>query len=317
MTEKKASPYPQNHGVLVVHKPTGITSARCLTTLKRLGQKKIGHAGTLDPMAEGVLLVLLGHATKISGHLMENGRKVYLGTLRLGQYTDTWDTEGTVLEEKPWKHINADQVQQTMMAWLGVSEQEVPAYSAAKHNGQPLYKLARAGKKTPQKVKTIEISRVEVLDVSLPYARFRVECVSGTYIRSLAHSLGMRLGCGAVLTALTREYSHPFDLHTAHTLDAIADNPELLPKWVQPIGAALPDWLRVTLSAHEARGVRCGMPVALDMSVPRLTEVPNTPEALKKGAKAVLYDTNDTALALAQLQFVKGQPMWCVERGLW
>ncbi|MDR0466177.1 MAG: tRNA pseudouridine(55) synthase, partial [Deltaproteobacteria bacterium] len=96
---------PQAHGVLVLNKPKGPSSARCLTSLKRMGQKKIGHAGTLDPMASGVLLVLLGHATKISNYLMEGGGKVYSGCLRLGQATDTWDAQGRVLEEKAWDHI--------------------------------------------------------------------------------------------------------------------------------------------------------------------------------------------------------------------
>ena len=202
----------QQHGLLVVDKPRGLSSAQCTNRFKRLGQKKIGHAGTLDPMAQGVLLVLLGHATKISGYLMAGGVKAYQGTVRLGQTTDTWDADGQIIAEAPWNHVTAEAVADVIAGWVGTSEQPVPPYSAAKHQGQPLYKLSREGKETPLKIKTIEISRAEVLRVELPYVTFRVICSSGTYIRSLAHSLGTRLGCGAVLTELIREYSHPFGL---------------------------------------------------------------------------------------------------------
>ena len=190
----------QQHGLLVVDKPRGLSSAQCTNRFKRLGQKKIGHAGTLDPMAQGVLLVLLGHATKISGYLMAGGVKAYQGTVRLGQTTDTWDADGQITAEAPWDHVTAEAVADVIAGWVGTSEQPVPPYSAAKHQGQPLYKLSREGKETPLKIKTIEISRAEVLRVELPYVTFRVICSSGTYIRSLAHSLGTRLGCGAVLT---------------------------------------------------------------------------------------------------------------------
>ena len=115
--------------------------------------------------------------------------------------------------------MTAEAVADVIAGWVGTSEQPVPPYSAAKHQGQPLYKLSREGKETPLKIKTIEISRAEVLRVELPYVTFRVICSSGTYIRSLAHSLGTRLGCGAVLTELIREYSHPFGLDRACPLD--------------------------------------------------------------------------------------------------
>ena len=205
----------QQHGILVLDKPKGFSSARCVARLKRLGQKKIGHAGTLDPMATGVLLVLLGHATKLSGYLLEGGEKRYAGTLRLGLTTDTWDIEGAVVSESPlhasgpdgssWAGLPLEAaVRREVDAWLEVREQPVPPYSAAKHQGQPLYKLARAGKDVPAKVKSIRVSHAEVQWVDLPDVRFRVTCSSGSYIRSLAHSLGMRLGCGATLTELTR-----------------------------------------------------------------------------------------------------------------
>ena len=193
---RKPAPLPQLDGVLVLNKPSGPTSARCLSALKRLGQRKIGHAGTLDPMASGVLLVLLGQGTKIASHLLADGGKVYSGQLRLGLTTDTWDIQGEVLTESPWQQVTEADVRAEVAHWLTLHEQEVPAYSAAKHEGQSLYKLARKGKEVPKKVKSMEISQADVLEVELPFVRFRVACSSGTYIRSLAHSLGMRLGCG-------------------------------------------------------------------------------------------------------------------------
>ncbi len=322
---------PQTHGVLIVHKASGPTSARCLSTLKRLGQKKIGHAGTLDPMAEGVLIVLLGHATKISGHLLTDGNKIYSGTLRLGQESDTWDAEGEIVAEKAWEHISPMAVKDAMQAWLGTSEQQVPPYSAAKHQGQALYKLARAGKATPVKMKTIEISQMEVLDVRLPFVRFRVECSSGTYIRSLAHSLGMRLGCGAVLTELTREYSHPFSLAQAHTLDAIVAQPHCLQDRVMPITQALPHWPVLTLTDHEEAKLKNGTPLAYGSGtvtalpqegIGNLTLDGHLPA--QEGIKAILLSHTGIPLALAEMKWVqnaakKDQPklMWTVLRGLW
>jgi len=301
---------PQAHGVLVLNKPKGPSSARCLTVLKRIGQKKIGHAGTLDPMASGVLLVLLGHATKISNYLLEDGGKIYSGCLRLGRSTDTWDAEGQVLEEKAWEHISEKDVLAGIHAWLGRLAQPVPPFSAAKHQGQPLYKLARAGKMTPLKVKDIEISHAELLAMELPYVHFRVACSSGAYIRSLAHSLGMRLGCGAVLTELTREYSHPFALDAACSLDALRAEPERLFEWILPVTRALPRWPLIELTAEEAARTRHG--ASLPHDAQRMAGVPFQP-----GAHALLQSPDKIPLALAQASVSNGIRVWSVLRGLW
>jgi tRNA pseudouridine55 synthase len=303
--------YPaQQDGVLVVYKPKGPSSGTCIGKIKRLGQKKIGHAGTLDPMAQGVLIVLLGQGTKLSGHLMSGGAKVYSGTLKLGETTDTWDAEGEVVATAPWEHITEADVLTEVGNWLGESEQEVPSYSAAKHNGQALYKLARQGKETPVKTKTINISHAEVLSLELPYVRFRVRCTSGTYIRSLAHSLGLRLRCGAVLTELIREYSHPFSMDEAHALDAILEAPHTLAEKVIPLEKALPEWPKIVLDEEMAKNVRNGM------SVPYNPEtIANMPFAV--GIPAMLLGPDHTPLALAETQIVQRQPAWAIVRGLW
>lgn len=304
---RRTASLPQQHGVLVLNKPSGPTSARCLTAIKRLGQKKIGHAGTLDPLASGVLLVLLGQATKLSGHLMAEGGKVYNGVLRLGQTTDTWDIEGQVTNEAPWQHISEDDVRREVAAWLELTEQPVPSYSAAKHEGQPLYKLARKGINAPQKTKNMEISQADVLEISLPLVRFRVACSSGTYIRSLAHSLGTRLGCGAVLTELTREYSHPFGLDVARDPADFTADPTLLPGCVIPVADALPHWRRVDLTPEEAARVRNGM--AVPCRAPQAESAP--------GDELAFLMDQGQALALAKREITSTGPCWAVMRGLW
>lgn len=314
MTEQRdarpAPPLPQLDGVLVLNKPSGPTSARCVAALKRLGQKKIGHAGTLDPLASGVLLILLGQGTKLSSFLMEGGGKVYRGTLRLGQTTDTWDSQGEVLAEAPWQAVRPDDVTREIEAWAGLREQPVPPYSAAKHEGQPLYRLARRGKTPPAKVKAVQISQAATLEVSLPFVRFRVACGSGTYVRSLAHSLGMRLGCGAVLTELVREYSHPFGLDEASGLDALLADPTLLATRVRPLADALPAWPRIRLTPEQERRVRNGMPV------PACAAGAEGPDA-RKAAHALLCAPDGAALALARRDATPLGDAWAVERGLW
>ncbi len=302
---------PQQDGVLVLAKPGGMSSAACIARVKRrFGQKKIGHAGTLDPMAQGVLLVLLGQATKISGHLMDTGEKVYSGVIRLGIVTDTWDAEGRVVETLPVDGVDGAAVAEAMAALTGTYEQQVPAYSAAKHEGKPLYALARKGLDAPVKTKIVTISRGEAELVGPERIRFRVACSSGTYIRSLAHSLGSRLGCGGMLEELTREYSHPFGLDEAHALDAVLDDPDGFPAKVADIARALPDWPKLRLSADNAARVRQGNRVAYDPAA--MAMLPFAP-----GFRALLQDEEGRALALAETAVDNGREVWALVRGLW
>jgi tRNA pseudouridine55 synthase len=308
MNEKIPS-RPQQHGVFVLRKPRGLRSAACIARIKRgLGQKKIGHAGTLDPMASGVLLVLLGQATKLSGHLLDEGGKVYAGTVKLGETTDTWDAEGNVIARTDPAFVTRGMVEEAVAAWPGASEQAVPPYSAAKHEGRPLYALARKGLATPVKTKTVHISRAEVEWVDLPHFRFRVSCGSGTYIRSLAHSLGIRLGCGAVLTELTRERSHPFGLDAAHDLEEVLARPESFAERVLPLTAALPGWPLFRLNPEQETLVRNGamLPFA------DLRDAP-----FRNGEKAFFMGRFGVPLALAESALHAGRPVWTVLRGLW
>ncbi|MBD5607607.1 MAG: tRNA pseudouridine(55) synthase TruB [Desulfovibrio sp.] len=292
-------PLPQLDGVLALNKPSGPSSASCLNLLKRLGQKKIGHAGTLDPLASGVLIALLGQATKLSSWIMEAGYKAYKCEARLGLTTDTWDIQGETLREEDCSHITEDRIKAELELCQGEIEQIVPAFSAAKHNGQPLYKLARKGLPTPVKSKTIHIYKADMLSFSMPFVTFRVICGSGAYVRSLAHSLGTRLGCGAALSQLTREYSYPFSLENALDPALVEDNPEIVAEYAQPLVKALPDWEQVNLSARDAARVRQGRPAPADR--------PRSP-----GSMAFLLE-NGKPVAIARF----ADSSWIVQRGLW
>lgn len=296
--------YSQLDGIFVLHKPAGPSSAQCLKIFKRLGQKKVGHAGTLDPMASGILIVLLGQATKISGYLLDGGIKTYNGMCKLGVTTATWDAMGPIEAEKEIGSINAETIKSEILAWKKLDEQPVPAYSAAKSDGQPLYKLARMGKVVPQKVKKIKISQAELLEFSLPYVRFRVSCSSGSYIRSLAHSLGVRLGCGAALWELTREYSHPFCLADACSLNDLQKDPGLLAKSLRGIEAALPEMPVIELTAEEAANVRNGK------------SVPAHGDDHREGQTGILRESG-TVIALGRYDGRNGHPCWTIARGLW
>jgi tRNA pseudouridine55 synthase len=297
----------QQDGILVLDKPKGPTSARCVETVKHeLGQKKIGHAGTLDPMATGVLVILLGQATKVSGFMLA-GDKVYRGRFELGRATDTYDDLGEVVSRHDGPLPGREAVLAAVAAWNEVRRQEVPPYSAAKHQGAPLYKLARAGQAAPVKIKDVRISQAEVLSMDAAWVDFRVRVSSGTYIRSLVHSLGTRIGVGAVLTELVREYSHPFGIERAVGLSELCDNPSELARRVSPLRDALPDWPSLVVSGEAERAVRQGV------------WLPARGEFAPAGASpnAFLVTASGEPLALAALRERDGEPMWAVARGLW
>ncbi|XPV75229.1 MAG: tRNA pseudouridine(55) synthase TruB [Desulfovibrio sp.] len=300
----------QKDGVIVIHKPKGPTSAGCLNTIKReLNQGRIGHAGTLDPMAEGVLVVLLGTATKIAGYL-SGAQKTYYGECDLGYTTDTYDAEGEITSKSSIDQLTEEEVKKEVLAWLDLTEQEVPAYSAAKHKGKPLYALARAGEEVPVKIKPITIYTVEVLDITLPQVRFRVKCSAGTYIRSLVHSLGTRLGCGATLTKLFRELSSPFGIDSAYPLDELVQSPELFAERVTPLSEALPHWQSYTLTPALTGLVKNGAWLPVNDEKGELLHG-------KEGDQVFFKDSDGQALALAEAKLKDDKLQWSILRGLW
>lgn len=226
-------------GLLLVDKPSGPTSHDVVAQIRRRFRiPKVGHGGTLDPMATGLLVILLGKGTKISDRVMGHD-KTYEGTLRLGIETDSQDADGQVVAEKDASAITAAQVAAQMQARLGDQMQLPPMVSAIKIKGVPLYKLARKGETVERQPRFIHVYRFELLDFAPPDVRFRVECTKGTYVRTLAHDVGQALGVGAHLAALRRTKIGQIDVARAHPLAELLEAPALDGK-VLPLAAALP-----------------------------------------------------------------------------
>lgn len=211
-------------GVLLVDKPYACTSFDVIRRLKyQFGITKLGHAGTLDPLATGLLLVVLGKATKLSQALM-CGIKEYTGIIQLGVKTTTYDREGDIIETQPVDGIDDTVIQETMHTFIGDQYQNPPMFSAKKHEGMPLYKLARKGKDIEREPSFIHISNFDNEGYQAPDISFRVCCSKGTYIRSLAYDLGEKIGCGAHLAALRRVRSGKFSIEKAAPLNALLEN---------------------------------------------------------------------------------------------
>jgi len=208
-------------GVLLVDKPQGLTSHDVVYRLRRkLQMKKIGHAGTLDPMATGLLIMLIGKATSISQYLMSSD-KVYEGEATLGVVTDSQDAEGEMMETSPVPELSEAQVKEVMKGFLGDQYQTPPMHSAIKIDGVPLYKLARKGEVVEREPRFIRVMSFELLSFASPKLTFRLHCTKGTYVRTIAHDLGQKLGCGAHLSALRRTLSGKFELTQGLTLEQI------------------------------------------------------------------------------------------------
>lgn len=209
-------------GALLLDKPVGLSSNAALQRAKRIfGASKAGHAGTLDPLASGLLLALFGEATKFAGPLLD-ADKEYLATLRLGERTSTGDAEGEVLEKKTVQ-VSEEGVDAVLRRFLGEIEQVPPMYSALKRAGVPLYKLARRGEEVERKPRRVRILALERLRFASPQVDLRVRCSKGTYIRVLAEDIGAALGTGAHLSALRRTASGRFRIEQALRLDALEE----------------------------------------------------------------------------------------------
>lgn len=225
-------------GLLLVDKPSGPTSHDVVAQIRRRFQiPKVGHGGTLDPMATGLLVILLGKGTKVSDRVMGHD-KTYEGTLRLGVETDSQDADGRIVAEKDATGIAAEQILEQMKARLGDQMQMPPMVSAIKIKGVPLYKLARKGETVERPPKFIHVYRFDLLDFAPPDVRFSVECTKGTYVRTLAHDIGQSLGVGAHLVQLRRTKIGQLDVAGAAPLDDLLARPTLDGKII-PLAAAL------------------------------------------------------------------------------
>jgi len=248
------------NGFVVIDKPAGITSHDVVSRVRRiLGTRKVGHTGTLDPFATGVLPVAVNDGTKVIPFLDE-GSKTYEALFRLGVATDTLDMTGAILSEKDPSSITREQLILCLAGFTGSISQIPPMYSAIKQNGQPLYKLARQGVEVERKARDVEIYSLELLSFDLPHASIRVACSRGTYVRSLADDIGRQLGCGAALQELRRTASGPFHIENAVTLrdlEAAAVEGGAGTLSLSPM-AVLDHLLEIPLAAKGVEGLRFG-----------------------------------------------------------
>jgi tRNA pseudouridine55 synthase len=238
-------------GVLVVDKTAGVTSFDAVALVRRrLGLKRVGHAGTLDPDATGVLPMLLGEATKLMAYLADQDKE-YVATLRLGLTTDTGDLSGRVVAEAPVRNVDRARIEEACGAFLGRIKQVPPMFSAVHHGGRRLYELAREGLEVVREPREVVIHAIDVQEVSLPHVRVRVVCGRGTYLRTLAADLGAALGCGAAVDRLARTRVGPFALIEAVSWQALAAEPAAA-LWarVRPAESALSGWPVLRLDAR-------------------------------------------------------------------
>lgn len=234
-------------GVLNVDKPAGLTSHDVVNQLRRVSRvRRIGHAGTLDPLATGVLVVCVGWATRLVEYLV-GLPKVYVTTVRLGQQTETYDAEGRVVVERPFSHLTPEHITTALGNFRGLIQQQPPAYSAIKQHGRPLYELARQGMAVERPWREVMIMHLEMTAWSPPDLSLTIHCSSGTYVRSLAHDLGEMLGCGGHVRTLRRLAVGEFEVETAVSLSSLTL--DTFPHWLQPPDLAVAHLPRLDLPA--------------------------------------------------------------------
>jgi len=208
-------------GALVVDKPSGCTSHDVVDRVRRKFQlKKVGHCGTLDPNATGLLVLVLGQATRLSDKFMASD-KVYEGEIKFGEATDSYDSDGQITGSLPVPPLTLDQLNEEAKSFLGDQYQTPPMVSAVKIKGVPLYKLARKGQEVERQPRFIHIYNLRFTSYTEPVAHFRIGCTKGTYVRTVAHEMGQKVGCGGHLLTLRRLASGKFDVADAHTLETI------------------------------------------------------------------------------------------------
>ena len=279
--------------ILNIDKPPGWTSFQVIRYLKRLlDEKKAGHLGTLDPLASGVLPVFLGKATKLIPFFNE-GHKIYRANIRLGIRTDTYDTEGEILEKKDCRHLKSSTIEAELSSFLGKQNQKVPPFSAVKINGSRAYQLARKGKVVPVPSREVEFQELRIEMLELPNLEIQVRCSKGTYIRSLAQDLGEALKVGGCLSGLIRLECGPwFHLEQASSLESLANmDQENLP-WVDPL-VLLEDWFTLMVNDIQSLKVQQGQRI----EVPPLSRE----KSLKSPMKTKTIDGQNNLVAVGML----------------
>jgi tRNA pseudouridine55 synthase len=241
-------------GFLNLNKPLGITAHDCVSRVRKLlKQKQVGHSGTLDPAASGVLPIAVGQATRLIRFLPEG--KAYLAKIRFGVVTNTDDLEGEILQQQPCSHLSLAEISLELPKFLGSIVQRPPSFSAISVGGKRLYDLARAGEKVEAPLRTVEVRGIEVINWQpgdFPELDLSIACGSGTYIRAIARDLGEKLGCGGVLAGLERTFSNGFDLAESLNFDRV--NPEILIPSDRPISHLASQYLAADQSKRWLQG---------------------------------------------------------------
>lgn len=290
------------NGYLSIWKPPGPTSFDIVRRIRRAsGIKRVGHGGTLDPAAEGILPILLGAGTRMSEEL-ERCAKTYEARILLGIQTDTLDMEGRILEERNPSAVTREDVLAALPSFRGTIQQVPPMFSALKHSGRRLYDIAREGKEVEREAREVTIYAIEIVDWSPPRVTLAVTCGRGTYIRSLAADLGEQLGCGATLEHLQRTRVGPFTRENAYEIDAVemAFGESQAESLVMPLTAVFPGWPALRLNQESVQRARTGALLGPEAgtwdTVPGSTDppfvLPPSPE------KAVALDTAGKLVAL-------------------
>jgi tRNA pseudouridine55 synthase len=282
------------NGILLLDKPVGLSSNQALQRVKRLfDAQKAGHTGSLDPLATGLLPLCLGYTTKFSAFLLDADKR-YRVLVRLGETTETADAEGEVIATAPVEGITEAMVLEVLSEFVGLIEQLPPMYSAVKHDGQRLYKLAREGKEVERTPRQIHIHRLELRELALPDIELDVHCSKGTYVRTLAEDIGKRLGCGGHVAALRRTGVGPYiegeaAFVTLAELEARAEEQgaESLDALLLPLESTLGHCPAVRLSANSAFYLSQGQPVLV-------------PQAPTEGLVR-LYDVSDHFLGVGEI----------------
>lgn len=259
-------------GIVLLDKPLGLSSNAALQRTKRIfNARKAGHTGSLDPLATGVLPVCFGEATKVSSFLLDSDKR-YTTTAALGETTSTGDKEGDVLQVRDIPGLSTDTIEAVLAEFRGDIEQIPPMHSALKHEGTPLYKLARQGVSIERKVRHVHIYELNLVSFTDDSITLDVKCSKGTYIRTLVQDIGERLGCGAHLSYLRRTEVTPFASHTIYTLEALEAHAEAgtLSDTLLSVDAAIPHWPMLALSESDTKRLCNGLKVERD-------DVPDAP----------------------------------------
>lgn len=253
-------------GILNINKPEGNSSFSVVAWLKRLtGEKRLGHAGTLDPMATGVLPICLGQGTRIVPFLMDSS-KTYYAQIELGVSTATFDREGEVVQRCELSNVTSAQIEKALTSFCGTIEQVPPIYSALKYNGRRYYELARAGIPIEPKPRQVKIASLELIDCRLPLITIKVVCGKGTYVRSLAHDLGQHLGCGAYLKNLIRSQYGPFRVENALSRAQVEDvfQQGTWREYLYSVDTPLSSWSAVIVGERDELAIRNGCSLVLE-----------------------------------------------------